>query len=506
MTGRPKSSLHEYQQQAIDYIYNHDHSLALMPVGAGKTVVTMTALQELMEDGVIERPLVFAPLRVASLVWPYEGREWEHLNGLPIVPWGGEPSSWPDSLWKQSRILWGRRSHAESRLPSVVDTIERRKLEDRLADIVSEERRINKEIRRAMPPACIHVTSYENALWYCELYEPGKSPFDALVFDELGKLKNPKSPRYKAIRKHTPHAKIVTGLNATPAPEGFFDLFAQVQIVDGPRLWGKSVYAWRQQYFYPTDYNQFNWRLQPWAKDKLLKDLNTIAFKVDEKDLSYTETMEHSQILVDMPPKARELYKEMERTMAVEIEGHGDIVALSAASASMKLRQLTSGFVYDDDGKAHMVHEAKLHAISDLIDAMQGEPLLLAYEFAEELEMIRRVFKGVPYLGQGVSALKAKENVDRWNKRELPVMALHWLSAGHGVNLQAGGSHVGWVSLPWALEGYQQLNGRVNRQGQTRKCYGHHIVVKDSTDQRVSDALLMKDADQAAVIAAIRTI
>lgn len=506
MTGRPKSSLHSYQQDAIDYLYEHDHSLALMPVGAGKTVVTMTALQELMADKVIERPIVFAPLRVASLVWPYEGEEWEHLNDVEIVAWGGEPSSWPDSIWKQSRILWGQRTSAESRLPGIVDVRKRRVLEDRLAALIAEERKVNKEARRTPMPACIHVTSYENALWLCELWEPGASPFDAYVFDEVGKLKNPKSPRYKALRKHTSEAKMTIGLNATPAPEGFFDLFAQVQIVDGPRLWGKSVYQWRQKYFTPVDWNGFQWRLQLGAKDLLLKDLNTIAFKVDEADLSYTETMTHNQILVDMPAKARELYVEMEKHMAVEIEGHGDIVALSAASGSMKLRQLTSGFIYDEEGKAHIVHEEKQHAIADLIDAMQGEPLLLAYEFAEELEMIRRVFKNVPYLGQGVSSAKAKENVDRWNKREMPVMALHWLSAGHGVNLQAGGSHVGWVSLPWALEGYIQLNGRVNRQGQTRRCFGHHIVVRDSTDQRVSDALQEKDAEQADIIDAIRRI
>jgi len=503
---RPKSSLHAYQQDAIDHIYNHDHSLALMPVGSGKTAVTMTALQELMQDGVIERPLVFAPLRVASLVWPYEGEEWEHLNGFPVVEWGGEPASWPDSLWKQSRILWGQRSYIESRLPRVIDTIEKRKLEDRLADIVSQERKINKEIRRTLPPKQVHVTSYENILWVCDLYEPGKLPFDALVYDELGKLKNPKSPRYKAIRKHTSHVKMTIGLNATPAPEGFFDLFAQVQIVDGPRLWGKSVYTWRQEYFYPTDWQGYNWRLKPGSKEKLLTDLNTIAFRVDETDLSYAKTMTHHQIKVDMPPKARELYKEMEKSAAVEIEGHGDIVALSAASASMKLRQLTSGFVYDEDGKAHIVHEEKQNALADLIDAMQGEPLLVAYEFAEELDMIRRVYKGVPYLGQGISSVKAKENLDRWNKREYPVMALHYLSAGHGVNAQAGGSHVCWISLPWSLEGYLQLNGRVDRQGQTRACFGHHIVVRNSMDERVSDALMMKDVEQQDIISAIRRL
>jgi len=326
------------------------------------------------------------------------------------------------------------------------------------------------------------------------------------MLDECGKLKNPKSPRYKALKKHTIHTKFVYGLNATPAPEGMADLFTQVQLVVGPGLWGKSFYAWRQKYFAPVDYHGRDWRLQLGAKELLLKDLNTIAFKVDEADLSYTETMTHNQILVDMPAKARELYVEMEKHMAVEIEGVGDIVALSAAAGAMKLRQLTNGFIYDEDGKAHIVHEEKWHALSDLIDAMQGEPLLVSYEFTEDLEAIRRIWKIVPYLGQGLSSAKAKETVDRWNKRELPVMALHRLSAGHGVNLQHGGSHVAWPVLPWSLEGYQQLNGRVNRQGQTRRCFGHHIVVRDSTDQRVSDALLMKDAEQADIIAAIRKL
>lgn len=506
MTGRPKSSLHSYQQDAIDYLYNHDHSLALMPVGAGKTVVTMTALQELMEDGVIKRPIVFAPLRVASLVWPYEGEEWEHLNGMLIVSWGGEPSSWPDSIWKQSRILWGQRTNAESRLPGIIDVRKKRVLEDKLAALITEERRVNKEARRTEMAPCIHVTSYENALWICELWEPGASPFDAFVFDEIGKLKNPKSPRYKALKKHTAEAKMAIGLNATPAPEGFFDLFAQVQIIDGPRLWGKSAYQWRQKYFAPTDYLGYSWRLQLGARDLLLKDLNSIAFKVDEADLSYNKSMVHTQIMVDLPPKARELYTEMEKHLAVEIEGHGDIVALSAASASIKLRQLTSGFIYDEEGHSHIVHEEKQNALADLIDAMQGEPLLIAYEFIEDLEAIRRVFKKVPYLGQGISSVKAKEHVDRWNNREYPAMALHWLSAGHGVNLQAGGSHVCWYNLPWALEGYLQLNGRVDRQGQKRACFGHHLIARDSTDQRVSDALIMKDAEQADIVAAIRKL
>lgn len=503
---RGPNQLHNYQQNAIDWIYNHDHSLALCPVGAGKTAIAWTAIAELMDDGHVTRPIVFAPLRVAQLVWSQERSQWSHLDGRPVVLWGGEPASWDDSPWRTSRLLWGQRTHAESRIGRIVDVVKRREAEARLSEIVREERRVNKALRAAEPPRAVHVTSYENLMWLCELYTPGESPFDMWVFDEIGKLKNPKSPRYKAVRRHTRLARIVVGLNATPAPEGFEDLFTQVQIVDGGALWGKSFYKWQQEFFTPADYMGYSWRLQLGAADRLLADLNTLAFKVDESELAYARSMQHNQIEIELPPAARSAYAEMEKRMAVAIEGKDDIVAMSAAAASMKLRQITSGFIYDEDGHATILHHEKEHALADLIDSMGREPLLVAYEFAEDLEAIRRVWKNVPYLGQGLSGAKAAENVARWNKRELPVLALHAFSAGHGLNLQAGGSHICWFNLPWPLESWLQTNGRIDRQGQTRACYSHAIVARNTTDQRVWEALTRKDADQTAIIAAIRKI
>lgn len=255
---RSYSDLHEYQQAAIDWIYDHDSSLALCPVGAGKTAIAWTAIAELMDDGHVERPLVFAPLRVAQLVWSQERGNWRHLVGRPVVLWGGEPSSWEPSLWKDSRILWGQRTHLEQRMAKIVDVRERRVKEARLAELIAQERAVNKQITKLDPPRAVHITSYENVLWLCDLYKPGESPFDMWVFDEIGKLKNPKSPRYKAVRKHTKEAKITVGLNATPAPEGFQDLFTQVQIVDGGALWGRSFYDWRKRFFVPVDYQGFD--------------------------------------------------------------------------------------------------------------------------------------------------------------------------------------------------------------------------------------------------------
>jgi len=500
------SHLHEYQQAAIDWIFDHDRSMALCPVGAGKTVISWTAIAELMDEGHVERPIVFAPMRVAQLVWGQERDQWTHLKGRPVVLWGGEPAAWADSLWKTSRQLWGSRTHLEGRIGKIVDVRKRREAEARLSQLVTDERKVNKAIRRAEPPKAVHITSYENLLWWCELYAPGESPFDMIVLDECGKLKNPKSPRYKALKKHAPHAKIVVGLNATPAPEGLLDLYAQVSVIDGGKLFGKSFYAWRQKFFAPIDYQGFNWRPQLGAPALILKDLNTLAFRVDEADLSYNKTMQHSQIEVELPDKARAAYTNMENRMMVEIADHDDIVAMSAAAASMKLRQLANGFVYDEEGKPHILHTEKQDALSNLIDDMAREPLLIAYEFGEDLEAIRRVWRNIPYLGQGVSSATAAENVDKWNRRQIPAMALHKASAGHGINLQAGGSHVCWYALPWDLEGWLQLNGRVDRQGQTRACYSHAIIARNTIDERVWEALTRKDADQTEVIKAIRRV
>ena len=342
-------------------------------------------------------------------------------------------------------------------------------------------------------------------MWICDVWPPGESPFDLWIFDEIGKLKNPKSLRYKEVKKHTAKVPIVWGLNGTPAPEGMLDLFAQVSIVDGGRLWGKSFYKWRQEYFRPLDFKGFKWGPQYGTLERLTTQLNTVAFRVDESQLSYQKTMLHSQIPVQLPTKARSLYEEMEKEMSLTVEDV-DITAFSAAAASMKIRQLAQGFVYDEYGDAHVVHTEKAHALADLIDEMQGEPLLVAYEFAQDLRAIQRVWPNVPYLGQGVSSAKATEHVRRWNNRELPVLALHPFSAGHGLNLQKGGSHICWYALPWPLESYMQTNGRIDRQGQTRACFGHHIVALDTVDQRVSAALRDKGATQQTIIDAIRRV
>lgn len=538
-----RSDLHEKQQLSIDHLYNHNSALALLPVGAGKTVIGWTAALELIEDGYVKRPIVFAPRMVAINEWPGQRFDWEHLKDAPMVDWSGEPSSWPESLWKTSRRLWGQRNHAEARHPNLAKTLTakndaliankqphltKEQLRERIqhdqelseqfiAGLKAEEKAINKKIRETEHPEMLHCTSYENLEWFCELYPVGKGPFDLWIFDEIGKLKNPTSPRYKMIAKRTQKAledgAIIWGLNATPAPEGLEDLFTQVKIVDGGKLWGDSFYDWRKEYFVAIDWEGHTYRPQLGARKILLEQLSTVAFRVDETDLSYLKTMQHSPTKVDFPAKARKAYDEMLKKMQVELAGlkpgataEDTIVAMTKAAASTKLRQITQGFIYDEDGQATVIHTAKADALSDLIDAMSGEPMLIAYDFKEDLEAIRRVWKNIPYIGSGTSATKVKQHITDWNDRKLKVLAIHPQSAGHGLNLQKGGSHICWYALPWALELYLQTNGRVDRQGQTRACFGHHLVVRNSMDEKVSEALRAKDVEQRLIIDAIRRL
>jgi len=514
---RKYEDLDDLQQKAIDALFENDERLALLETGFGKTVVAMTAGEELRAAGVVKRPLVFAPLRVATATWPNERREWEHLQHVEMVEWGGPPDEWAPSLWRTSRELYGSRLCNESRLPKVEDVRKRRVMQEKLAAIITAERKVNKQIRAAEPPEAWHVTSMENLEWLLDLYEPGESPFDLWIVDETGRIaRNPKSPRYKALKKHMPKAKIRWGLNATPAPEGCEDLFGQVQIISGKRLWGASFYAWRQKYFAPADYMGYSWRLQLGAFDLLMKDLNTIAFRAPAT--AYAKNATVREIDVDLPEKARSAYAEMEKTMAVELAaldlGNADtidpVVAMSEAAASQKLRQIVQGYLYEVDDKGrrtvHTLHDEKVEALAELIDSMGREPLLVGYGFDGDLENIRKIWKNVPYLGQGVSSAQANENIARWNKRELPVMAFHFASASHGINLQYGGHHLCWLNLPWSLDGYKQSVERLDRRGQTAQVYVHHIIARGTIDQKVSAALIEKDEAQNRLIAAIRKL
>lgn len=498
-----KSDLHEYQELAIDFLYEHDKALAIMPTGSGKTGCVLTTLQEMMAEGLIKRPLVVAPIRVAQLVWPAELDAWEHLYDFNLVYMAGPPKEWDkeaDPLY-ESRLLWGAYQHAKQRE-------DKRKPEtvEKVASLKKSMGVAKRLMRRSELLPELHLTSFENLQWLCDSFEPGEWPFDAIIFDEIGKLKNPKSARFKALKKHAKHFKIVWGMTATPAPEGMENLFTQVYIVDGGKRWGRSFYQWRRNHFMQADYHGYNWIPLLGMNDKLYRDIDDLAFRIPDEMLSYRKSVVPVHIDVVMPKKVQELYKSMEKKMVVELEDGVDITAMSKASAAMKCRQIAQGFIYDEGKKPTILHEEKAHALADLIDSMQREPLLIAYEFEEDFVAIQKVWKNIPHIGKGVSKGQAEINQRDWNAGKLPVMAVHPRSAGHGLNLQAGGHNVCWFTFVWSLDDYQQTNERIDRQGQKYICYAHHIKTVGTSDARVYRVLESKHATQQGIIQAIRSV
>ena len=440
--------LHAYQDRAVTRFYEYPESIAVMPMGSGKTVVALSALNELFRDGALRRALIVAPLRVATIVWPDELNKWRAV--LPYI------------------FMQVIKGNAQQRLNAMTDQFPN-----------------------------VHVINYENLPWFMEKKPKWFHP-DVVIFDEITRLKNPKSKRAKAIYKWLEGIPAVWGLTGTIATHGHKDLFMPAKLVTRSKLWGKSFYAWQQQHFEKHAFKEYEWNLKD-GHDKIIEDeFATIAFTVDENDMPELPEMIIDPIWIELPPLAVAKYRDMQRDYM--LEDKRTIVAANAGAMTMKLRQIAQGFIYSQDDLkktvAYMIHDAKLEALKELVANMNGKPLLVAYDFQEDLQRITQTFK-CPYIGAGIDEKQSKLLVDRWNGGKLPVLAVHPASAGHGLNMQAGGNHVCWYGLIWSLEYFQQLVARLRRQGQkANKVWNHIIMARNVTI----------DQDQLAVVLGYKTV
>ena len=527
--------MHDYQQAGVERLYEADEGYAVLPMGAGKTIIGMTTVKELIEDKVVDRPLVVAPLRVAEITWPEEQLTWEHTRQMPFYPLAGNGVEWEDPLLARARQVFGMRDHAQNRLDSIkkreVSEIDRTKLNAMRAQkqqlirelkIFNEEEQVLiRQLRKHEPESGLYVTNYENIDWLTAHYKPGQMPFDMVIFDELGRMKNQKGARFKLMRKHSRLMKIRHGLNGTPAPEGLMDLFGQVLMLDNGKTWGKNHDEWKRRYFMPLDYPGHNWGLQPGAQERIYQDLDHLVFKVPEEALTYQPGMQLIPVSVYLDMKTKAKYKQMAAKLAVALdEGFDDafkamteledpdvVLASNAAVASSKMRQIIQGFIYREDGSVQELHDAKFRALLELIEARAGKPVIVAYEFQADLKRFQRKWKGLSYLGHGVSSKRAKDIVRRWNEGKIPILAIHPASAGHGLNLQYGGSEIIWYNIPWSREFFDQTNARVDRQGQTRKCFGYMLMARGTIETDVVwPRLQQKGEEQADFVRAIRSV
>ena len=448
-----KYSPHEYQRYATEYIETHPVAAVLLSMGLGKTSITLTALNDLLFDSFeIHKAIVIAPLRVARDTWPAEIEKWDHLGSL---------------------------------IYSVAVGTET----ERLA-----------ALRRQ---ADIYIINRENVQW---LVEASGIPFDydMVVVDELSSFKNHQSKRFRAMMKVRPKVGRIVGLTGTPSSNGLMDLWAEFKLLDMGQRLGRFIGQYRTQFFLPDKRNGqvvFSYKPLPGAEEQIYRLISDITISMKSTDYLHMPQFVSSGYEVYLSEEETQRYVSFKRDLLLQLPD-GEITAANAAALSGKLSQMANGAVYTDEGETIAIHDRKLDALEDIIESMGGKPLLVAYWFRHDLERIRsRLHKlKIPF-----SRLDSSESIRRWNAGELPVALIHPASAGHGLNLQNGGSTLVWFGLTWSLELYQQTNARLWRQGQQADTVIiQHIITKGTIDERIMKALSEKDTTQAALIEAVK--
>lgn len=441
-------SPHDYQAYAIDYIETHPVAAVLLDMGLGKTVISLTAIADLLFDSFeAHRILVVAPLRVARDTWPAEIEKWEHLQHLTYSVVVGTP----------------------------------------------------KERRAAlMANADITIINRENLQW---LIEDSGFPFtyDMVCIDELSSFKNHKSKRFQALMKVRPKVKRIIGLTGTPSSNGLMDLWAEFKLLDMGQRLGRFITQYRNDYFLPDKRNGqiiYSYKPMPYAEDAIYRKISDMTISMKSTDHLKMPELVSSRYEVKLSEAEAQRYDDLKQELILQLP-EGEVTAANAASLTGKLVQLANGAIYSDNGDTVEFHDRKLDALEDIIEAANGKPLLVAYWFKHDLQRIKQRFE--------VREIKSSKDIADWNKGDIPVAVIHPASAGHGLNLQAGGSTLIWFGLTWSLELYQQTNARLWRQGQTAGTVViQHIITKGTIDERILKALSLKELTQNSLIDAVK--
>jgi len=442
-----KYNPHEYQSYATDFILSHQISAVLLEMGLGKSVISLSAIFDLCLDRFeIRKVLIVAPLRVARDTWPTEIKKWDHLKGLPYSVAVGTEKERREALLKRSMV---------------------------------------------------YIINRENVDW---LVSKSGIPFDfdMVVIDELSSFKSYRAKRFKSLMKVRPKVKRIVGLTGTPSTNGLMDLWAEFRILDMGQRLGRYITHYRSTYFTPDKRNGqviFSYKPIPGAEEKIYEQISDITISM--KSLDYLKMPECiiNKVPVSMSEKEWKVYSSFKEDMVTSL-GDGEIDAVNAAVLSGKLLQMANGAVYDDENKAHAIHERKLDALEDLIEGASGNPVLVAYWFRHDLDRIQKRFPA--------KQLKTSKDIEKWNEGNIPIGVIHPASAGHGLNLQSGGSTLIWFGLTWSLELYQQTNARLYRQGQKNTVVIHHIITRSTIDEDVMIALSRKEKSQASLIDAVK--
>ncbi len=437
---------HNYQQFATDFILEHPISCLMLDMGLGKTVITLTALWQLALDSFdVSRILVIAPKRVAEDTWPKELSKWEHLSGLDAT------------------LVMGTQAEREAALRQ---------------------------------QTFLYIINRENVSW---LIASHPWDFDMVVIDELSSFKSNQAQRFKAMKKVRPLVSRIVGLTGTPAPNSLLDLWPEMYLMDMGQRLGRFIGGFRDRFFTPDKRNReiiYSYKPREGAEEAIYGLISDICISMKAVDYLDMPELIMNRVEVSMDSRERKIYDDFQRDMVVSLQGE-ELDAVNAAALSGKLTQMANGAVYGENRKVLHIHDRKLDALEDLMEAANGKPLLVAYWYEHDLQRIKARFKNA-------RCIDTTQDIDDWNAGKIPLALIHPASAGRGLNLQEGGCTIVWFGLTWSLELYQQLNARLWRQGQKHTVVIHHIVTKGTHDEDVLRALDKKDTRQSALIDAVR--
>lgn len=452
-----RSNLHDYQVRGVNHIIDNEYCALFLDCGLGKTVTTLTAIKELLDNCIISNALVIAPKKVTQVTWSGEIKNWEHLQGLTI---------------------------------SVIDGTA-------------------KQRREAMAAkADIYAVSRDNIVWLILEHGGVKLPYDMVVIDELSSFKNHASKRFRAMRKVRKFIPRVVGLTGTPAPNGLIDLFAQMYLIDEGQRLGKTVTEYRDRFFRPGKRNGdivYTYELkapQGETKQQISDLISDITISMTAEDYLKMPDKIMLYDYVDLAPKVLAMYRDFEKEQILElINSDEPISAASAAALSNKLQQFANGAIYDAERNIKDLHDEKLDKLDEIVEAANSEPVLIAYSYKHDLERIMQKLKAYKPV-----KLEKPEHIADWNAGKIPVLVTHPASAGHGLNLQKGGHNIVWFGNTWSLELYQQFNARLYRQGQGKPVTIHHIVTRGTIDEKIIKSLDGKRETQDGLMESIKEL
>lgn len=464
-----RDMMHDYQNRSVGVIKDKKYCALWLDMGLGKTVSTATAFTDLMNDFSVGRVLIIAPKRVAVTTWPLELRNWEHLLGLSF---------------------------------SVINGTAK----ERTAAILKR--------------ADVHIISRDNIRWLVSMVGD-QWPWDMVVVDESSSFKSQSSNRWKALKSVRKYIRRMVQLSATPSPQGLHDLWAQFYLLDRGKRLGATEKSFLSRWF---NVNREHHSIEPkkHTKEEIYDIISDITIHMSAEDYLDMPELIINRVEIDLPKKVREDYKRFERESLIQLKEYEEtfnynqtetelvetfkqdveIIAENAATLTGKLLQFANGAVYTDDiGSYKVVHDEKIEALKEIIETHSGTPILVAYNFKSDLDRIRKAFP------QAVMMDDDPQTQVDWNDGKIPILLTHPASSGHGLNLQRGSNIIVWFGLNWSLELYMQLRGRLYRQGQTQKSViVHHIVARDTVDDRVMKILEKKETTQSELLSAVKAL